>query len=88
MPRCFDGSSSASDSTLYAAVTAADSYITAHGGKGRVSMSSGGSEPAVRRVSDHYFTRSGVVYFASSGDPPGVVYASSSPNVVSAPTRR
>jgi kumamolisin len=76
--------SSASNSALYAAVTAANSYIAAHGGKGEVSMSWGGSETSSETGSDHYFTQSGVVYFASSGDSPGVIYPSSSVNVVSA----
>jgi subtilase family serine protease len=76
--------SSPSNSALYAAVTAANSYIAAHGGKGEVSMSWGGSESRSETSSDHYFTQSGVVYFASSGDSPGVIYPSSSPNVVSA----
>lgn len=76
--------SSASNSALYQAVTAANSYIAAHGGKGEVSMSWGGSETSGETSSDHYFTQSGVVYFASSGDSPGVIYPSSSVNVVSA----
>jgi kumamolisin len=76
--------SSASNSALYQAVTAANSYIAAHGGKGEVSMSWGGSETSSETGSDHYFTQSGVVYFASSGDSPGVIYPSSSVNVVSA----
>ena len=76
--------SSASNSALYQAVTAANSYIAAHGGKGEVSMSWGGSETSNESSSDHYFTQSGIVYFASSGDSPGVIYPSSSPNVVSA----
>ena len=76
--------SSASNSALYQAVTAANSYIASHGGKGEVSMSWGGSETSGESSSDHYFTQSGVVYFASSGDSPGVIYPSSSPNVVSA----
>ncbi len=76
--------SSASNSALYQAVTAANSYIAAHGGKGEVSMSWGGSETSNESSSDHYFTQSGVVYFASSGDSPGVIYPSSSVNVVSA----
>ncbi|MFZ1010788.1 MAG: S53 family peptidase [Candidatus Sulfotelmatobacter sp.] len=75
---------SASNSALYAAVTAANSYITAHGGKGDVSMSWGGSETSGETSNDHFFTQSGVVYFASSGDSPGVIYPSSSVNVVSA----
>ncbi|MGC2112476.1 MAG: S53 family peptidase [Candidatus Korobacteraceae bacterium] len=76
--------SSASNSALYQAVTAANSYIASHGGKGEVSMSWGGSETSGESSSDHYFTQSGVVYFASSGDSPGVIYPSSSVNVVSA----
>ena len=76
--------SSASNSALYQGVTAANSYIAAHGGKGEVSMSWGGSETRTETSSDSYFTHSGVVYFASSGDSPGVIYPSSSPNVVSA----
>jgi kumamolisin len=76
--------SSASNSALYQAVTAANSYIAAHGGKGEVSMSWGGSETSSETSSDHYFTQSGVVYFASAGDSPGVIYPSSSVNVVSA----
>jgi len=75
---------SASNSALYQAVTKANSYIAAHGGKGEVSMSWGGSETRSETSSDSYFTQSGVVYFASSGDSPGVIYPSSSPNVVSA----
>jgi subtilase family serine protease len=76
--------SSNSNSALYQAVTAANSYIASHGGKGEVSMSWGGSETSGETGSDRYFTQSGVVYFASSGDSPGVIYPSSSPNVVSA----
>ncbi len=75
---------SASNSAMYTAVTAANSYIAAHGGKGEVSMSWGGSETSSETGSDHYFTQSGVVYFASAGDSPGVIYPSSSVNVVSA----
>ena len=76
--------SSNSNSALYSAVTAANSYVSSHGGKGEVSMSWGGSESSGETGSDHYFTQSGVVYFASSGDSPGVIYPSASVNVVSA----
>jgi hypothetical protein len=75
---------SPTNANLYAAVTAANSYIASHGGKGEVSMSWGGSETSSETGSDHYFTQAGVVYFASSGDSPGVIYPSSSGNVVSA----
>jgi len=76
--------SSNSNSALYSAVQAANSYVAAHGGKGEVSMSWGGSETSSETGSDHYFTQSGVVYFASAGDSPGVIYPSASVNVVSA----
>ncbi len=76
--------SSASNTALYQAVTAANSYIASHGGKGEISMSWGGSETSGEASSDTYFKQSGVVYFASSGDSPGVIYPSSSPFVVSA----
>jgi len=76
--------SSNSNSALYAAVTAANSYIASHGGVGQVSMSWGGSETRTETSSDQYFKQSGVVYFASSGDSPGVIYPSASVNVVSA----
>jgi subtilase family serine protease len=76
--------SSPTNSALYTAVQAANSYIASHGGKGEISMSWGGSETNGESSSDHYFTQSGVVYFASSGDSPGVIYPSSSVNVVSA----
>jgi kumamolisin len=75
---------SASNSALYAGVQAANAYIAAHGGKGEVSMSWGGTESRSETSSDSNFKQSGVVYFASSGDSPGVIYPSSSVNVVSA----
>lgn len=47
-------------------------------------MSWGGSETRTETSSDSNFKQTGVVYFASSGDSPGVIYPSSSPYVVSA----
>jgi kumamolisin len=76
--------SSANNSALYQAVQAANSYIASHGGKGEVSMSWGGGETSSETSSDSNFKQSGIVYFASSGDSPGVIYPSSSPYVVSA----
>jgi kumamolisin len=67
---------------LYAAVTAANSYIASHGGKGEVSMSWGGSESSGEGVDDGFFLESDVVYFASTGDATGTEYPSVSPNVV------
>lgn len=73
-----------SNGALYAAVEAANSYIATHGGKGEVAMSWGGSEASGETSADRYFTEPGVVYVASAGDSPGVIYPSSSVNVVSA----
>jgi kumamolisin len=70
---------------LFAAVDVASNYIAAHGGKGEVSMSWGGSEFSGEVSNDSHFTTSGIVYFASSGDTGGVtIYPGVSPNVVSA----
>src|SRR5208282_3101962 len=60
-------------------------------GKGEVSMSWGGGEypgetgsDGCAILDDSCFTTPGIVYFASSGDSPGVIWPSTSPNVVSA----
>ena len=67
-------------SNLFAAVDAAN-----HLGASQVSMSWGGSEFSGESSNDSHFTRSGVVYFASSGDTGGAtIYPGVSPNVVSA----
>lgn len=67
---------------LMTAVTVAGNLVAAAGG-GEVSMSWGGSEFAGENSYDSYFTKPGVVYFASAGDSPGVEYPSASPNIVS-----
>jgi subtilase family serine protease len=67
---------------LMAAVSVANSLLRAAGG-GEVSMSWGGSEFGSQTYYDSYFTQPGVVYFAASGDSPGVWWPSVSPNVVS-----
>jgi subtilase family serine protease len=67
---------------LMNAVLAANSLLQAAGG-GQVSMSWGGSEFSSETFYDRYFTQPGIVYFASSGDGPGVIWPSASPNVVS-----
>jgi len=74
------GSSNFSD--LLRAVSVANSLVSSAGG-GEVSMSWGGSEFSGETSYDVYFTQSGVVYFASSGDSPGVIWPSTSRNVVS-----
>lgn len=57
-------------------------------GKGEVSMSWGGAEfaPPITPVSetayDWHFTGANVVYLAATGDSPGVIYPSASPNVI------
>jgi kumamolisin len=76
--------SSNSNTALYQAVAKANAYIVANGGKGEVSMSWGGGESSSETSSDGHFKEKGVVYFASAGDSPGVIYPSASVNVISA----
>jgi subtilase family serine protease len=73
----------ASDSTtdLLAAVDVAAQLVAAAGG-GEVSMSWGGGEFAGEASYDSHFTKSGVAFFASTGDAPGVEWPSASANVV------
>jgi len=73
---------SANFSDLLTAVSIANSLVKSGGG-GEVSMSWGGSEFPAETWYDPYFTQSGVVYFASAGDSPGVIWPSASTNVVS-----
>jgi len=76
--------SSASNSALFSAETVAASLVAAAGG-GEVSNSWGGGKTRSETSNDSkYFDASDVVYFAAAGDSPGVIYPSSSPNVVSA----
>ena len=67
---------------LLRAVSVANSLVSSAGG-GEVSISWGGSEFSRETSYDSYFAQSGIVYFASSGDSPGVNWPSTSPNVVS-----
>jgi kumamolisin len=72
---------SSSLTDLYNAVLTAGSLYDVR----EVSMSWGGSEFSSEQYYDGYFTKSGVVYFAASGDVGGrVIYPGTSPNVVSA----
>jgi kumamolisin len=57
---------------------------TGSSGKGEVSMSWGAAEYPIETTYDANFTAAGVVYVASSGDGPGVIYPCTSPNVVCA----
>ncbi|MFZ1919012.1 MAG: S53 family peptidase [Terriglobales bacterium] len=72
-----------SDADLFTAVQVASTIVAAAGG-GEVSMSWGGGEFSGENGYDSYFTTSGVVYFASTGDGPGTIYPSVSPDVVAA----
>ncbi|MGA9530141.1 MAG: S53 family peptidase [Terriglobales bacterium] len=72
-----------SNSDLFTAVQKATSLVAAAGG-GEVSMSWGGSEFSGENSYDSYFSNTNVVYFASSGDSPGTIYPSASPDVVAA----
>jgi kumamolisin len=67
---------------LFYAVGVANTLVADAGGE--VSMSWGSMEFSSEHGLDSYFTTPKVVYFASSGDIPGVEYPSASPNVVSA----
>jgi kumamolisin len=69
------------DTDLDCAVTVASSLVASAGG-GEVSMSWGGTEFPEETASDPIFTTHGVVYLAATGDDPGVIYPSASPNVV------
>jgi subtilase family serine protease len=70
-----------SDANLFKAVATANTLVAAAGG-GEVSMSWGGSEFSGQTRFDKNFKQPGVVYFASTGDVPGVQYPSTSPFVV------
>jgi subtilase family serine protease len=69
-------------SDLFCAITVANKLVNAAGG-GEVSMSWGSYEFPAETTLDSLFTTPNVVYFASTGDFPGVSYPSASPNVVS-----
>jgi kumamolisin len=58
--------------------------LVKHAGGGEVSNSWGGGEFPEEVLYDAYFHTPGVVYFASTGDGPGVIWPSTSPNVVAA----
>jgi kumamolisin len=73
---------SSSFDDLFAAVKAANQLFATRHLKGEVSMSWGGAEASTQIVDDASFTQPNVTYFASSGDAPGVIYPSSSINVV------
>jgi len=63
---------------------AAVNYATSYTGVVAVSMSWGGSEFSTENAYDSYFNNAGITFFASSGDSgAGVIWPSSSPNVVS-----
>ncbi len=72
---------SSSYADLMTAVDKASALVKAAGG-GEVTMSWGGSEFLGETSYDSHFTTSTVVYFASTGDGPGVEYPSTSSNVV------
>jgi kumamolisin len=68
--------------SLLAAVDKAADLVLKEGG-GEISLSWGGSEFAAETSNDAvHFSRPGIVYFAATGDDPGVNYPSSSPQVV------
>ena len=68
---------------LLAAETVAANLVAAAGG-GEVSNSWGGGEFSSEASFDNRFVKSGVVFFASTGDSPGTEWPGVSPNVVAA----
>ena len=70
-----------SNANLLCAEQYAGFLLQAFGG-GEVSNSWGGGEGSGELSRDSFFTAPNVVYFASSGDSPGVEYPCASPNVV------
>lgn len=66
---------------LLCAVTVASDLVTKADG-GEVSMSWGSAEFPEETAMDQIFTAPTVVYLSATGDAPGVLYPSSSPNVV------
>lgn len=70
-------------SDLFKAVNVANGLLAKTGGE--ISISWGGGEFGAETKLDHYFNKvPGIVYFAASGDGPGVIYPSTSPYVVAA----
>jgi len=69
-------------SDLMTAVGVANQLVAAAGG-GQVSMSWGSGEFSGQTSYDKVFATPGVVYLASAGDSPGVIWPSTSPNVIS-----
>jgi subtilase family serine protease len=70
-----------SNSDLYCAVSVANRLVAAAGG-GEISMSWGTAEYAAETGADALFTKPGVVYFAGTGDGPGLIYPAASLHVV------
>jgi kumamolisin len=70
-----------SDADLFCAASIAGNLVARAGG-GEVSMSFGSAEFAGETSYDSVFTTNKVVFFASTGDAPGVSYPAASPNVV------
>jgi hypothetical protein len=71
------------NSDLLTAENVASTLVSAAGG-GEVTNSWGQSEFSGETSYDYNFSTAGVVYFASTGDSPGVEWPSTSPNVVAA----
>jgi kumamolisin len=72
---------SSSNTDLLGAVQCANTLVSAAGG-GEVSMSWGGSEFSGETAYDTYFSTANIVYFAATGDLPGVSWPSTSQKVV------
>jgi subtilase family serine protease len=77
-----EAASNQTSDLLQAELVAAN--LVAKAGGGEVSNSWGGTEFTGQVAYDRYFTKAGVVYFASTGDSPGVSWPATSANVVAA----
>lgn len=77
-----EADSNSFDDLLTAEIVAAQ--LVAQAGGGEVSNSWGGSEFSDETQLDQYFVYPNVVFFAASGDDPGTIYPSTSPNVIAA----
>jgi kumamolisin len=72
---------SSSNTDLLGAVACANTLVSTAGG-GEVSMSWGEAEFSGQTANDTYFSTANIVYFASTGDSPGVSWPSTSKKVV------
>ena len=69
---------------IFTAISVASALVSAHHGRGEVSMSFSFGEFSQESQLDGLFTTPGVVYLAATGDNPGAEWPATSPNVIAA----